>query len=473
MSADSKRRAGSRKRAVRREQAEAPAGRARAVQRDAARSVREVAPAAQHVEQAGARGLREVRVERRLAQVGRDRQDALSARCHRHRQVGDDRRLALAAVRRGHGDHDRLAVADAVERERGARRAERLDERRGALEVADDVARAVDLVEARRRNRADRGHVVGGLDVVDRDQPAIESRAPERGGDADQQSGDCAEHRVARGLGLEGGGRQMGRVAHDEVAVRDRAVGCRKRQLVAQVADRGGRVARRRAASASRSAFWMALMRASIARRWRPSRKLWKTFATTTARVCASLAVGAVASIRSRFEFGRQHARHAGAQFVLRDAEALGRRSDHRCRLHEPDRGLQVARRDVGGDVGRAAGRQVDQRLRGAVARRRRRATPHTRRRRRSRPGGRSARSTRAASSAGARNRVVPSSSPQASATRDVRLSAGRRLVRGAGARGGRDGASGGRQAAHEGLDRARRTADDQNTMRHLQTHAS
>ena len=44
-------------------------------------------------------------------------------------------------------------------------------------------------------------------------------------------------------------------------------------------------------------------MRASIARRWRPSRKLWKTFATTTARVCASLAVGAVASIRSRFEF--------------------------------------------------------------------------------------------------------------------------------------------------------------------------
>ena len=39
---------------------------------------------------------------------------------------------------------DRLAVADAVERERRARRAEGLDERGGALEVADDVARAVD-----------------------------------------------------------------------------------------------------------------------------------------------------------------------------------------------------------------------------------------------------------------------------------------------------------------------------------------
>jgi hypothetical protein len=35
----------------------------------------------------------------------------------------------------------------------------------------------------------------------------------------------------------------MGRVAHDEVAVRDRAVGCRKRQLGAQVANRGGRIA--------------------------------------------------------------------------------------------------------------------------------------------------------------------------------------------------------------------------------------
>ena len=180
----------------------------------------------------------EVRVQGRLAEVGGDRQDALAAGGHRHREVGHDRRLALTAVGRGHRDHDGLAIADAEQRERGTGRAERLDERRGALEVADDVAGLVQLVEAGRRDRADGRHAVGRLDIVDRDQPAVQAGPAEGGGDTDQEAGDCAEHGIARRLGLEGGSGQTRRIADDEVAVGDDAIGLRERELVAQAADR-------------------------------------------------------------------------------------------------------------------------------------------------------------------------------------------------------------------------------------------
>ena len=293
---------------------------------------------------------------------------------------------------------DRLAVADAVERERRARRAEGLDERRGAFEVADDVARAVDLVEAGRRNRADRRHAVGRLDVVDRDQPAIEAGAPEGGGDADQEAGDGAQHGVARGLRLEGGVGQARRVAHDEVAVGDRAVGLRQRELVAQIADRRRRVARglrfeavdlrvdRVDACVDRAALQA---QAELLEDIRDHRGALLRVAGASQRWprCASgsSSVGSAPDTLAR-----------SSSCVTPSLAAAGPITGAACTSPTAVCRSRVAVSEV--DGGRAAGRQVDQRLCGAVARRASRATPRTRRRRRPRRGRRSAPTTRAAS---------------------------------------------------------------------------